>query len=205
MEIYCVDIGSELCNSFAWAKSKSVHGKTLEGLKDQIKIDLAENKQIALGFECPLYFDLKINSGDVTKCRERDDRDRASTVGAGAQVSVTGFVQITWLFRQLALEVESKPKCGLLTDWAALSADDQRIFIWEANISNRLKPTYKDYANRHIEDCLVGLELFEKALIKKELKINRDLEYISLIGSILLRTGWTDELSYLHEPCLVIK
>ena len=205
MEIYCVDIGSELGDNFAWAKGELVNGKTLEGLKDQIKSDLLENKQIALGFECPLYFDIKISPRDVTKCRERDDRDRASTVGAGAQVSVTGFVQITWLFKQLEKELEAKPKCSLLTDWVVMSESDKGIFIWEANISHRLKPTYKDYANRHIEDCLVGLDLFKEAFIKKELKINRELEYISLIGSILLRTGWTDDLSYLQEPCLVIK
>lgn len=115
MKAYCVDIGSEKRENFAWATSHENNGTHLKELLENLILDVGRNEVISIGFECPLYFEIQKEPGEVTKSREFDG-NRSWSAGAGAQATITGMAQITWLFKELK-EVSPRTECKLLNDW----------------------------------------------------------------------------------------
>lgn len=211
---YCVDIGSEKNKNFAWVRRKTgidFPGKTLNGLLKDLWESLQSDSIVTIGFECPLFFYMNSDSDNVTSQRPGEG-NRPWSAGAGAQVTVTGVAQITWLFSQLRQKIDRGsstdfPSFHLLNDWDKLKNATSGLFIWEAFISGKDKPLEKNkevIKNDHIEDCKIALDKFEEKLNSPIELRYADKEVFSIIGAVLLRTGWTADVNVLNQACFVV-
>ena len=59
LAVYCADVGSIRAGNFGWAVvngSQRRHGKDIDGLVDDVVVNLSAGTKAALGFECPRGF-----------------------------------------------------------------------------------------------------------------------------------------------------
>ncbi len=213
MIIYCVDIGSEKKKRFAWlsedtSTGSKKKGETLLSLEKNLLSDIAKKRNVCIGFDLPMYFEIQKNSSDVTNKRSFEGAHPWSG-GAGPYTLTTGLAQVTWLFQQLSVK-SSEAEVHLLKDISTInklkkSNNKSQIIIWEAFLSGKNKKPAK--GSQHINDCKTGIQLFKKANKYNSLKVEEmdgDPKVYSFIGSILLRTGWTKDIDILKQPCIVI-
>ena len=228
--VYCADIGSELKESdshFAWVnKSKKNDefknkGKTLISLAEDIFDNIEANPliKIAIGFECPLYFDMhpddstKVTQGrkfGISKGEEIGEGDRPWSGGPGANVLVTGLAQTTWLFYDLFEKLKGKvinpPEIFIMDSWEVFNIEESGIFIWEAFISKDDHSNNEDKKERHFGDAKKGLNAFfdEYDKHKDDKNESNEQEYFSIIGSVLKSIGWAIKKEHLKRKCIVI-
>ena len=206
--VYCVDVGSEKHRDshLGWVNNCGDKNTTMQSLFDDIKnrIEKKINK-IAIGFECPLFYELQGNSKEVTNARYGIDGNRAMTASPGACSHVTGATQILWLFNKLKEYIKNY-KITSLNDWDQLTDNEKGIYVWEAFISNKKKTV--DKKKRHdIEDAQKGLEKFLKELSNPTTTptlLTEKPQYFSVIESIILSIDdrFKEQLS---TKCFVIK
>lgn len=201
--VYCIDIGSERKKNdshFAWVNSEQKEGKQLQSLATDIIINYKMEKKIAIGFECPLYFELHSKPEEVTKARVVDN-NRSWSAGAGAQVLVTGLAQTIWLFNELKKHIE--PEVYIMDSWKEFNNKNSGIFIWEAFISNKTNNPMND--NPHLADAQKGLDAFLQCDKNDLVEYDFKKKYFSIIGSVLLRADLAKNDSILCKKCIVIK
>ena len=194
--VYCADIGSIKHNNFGWAREKE--GDTdISHLVTSVATDLNERKKVALGFECPLYVPISADPNHLTSQRAVE-KGRPWSAGAGAAVLATGLTETVWILLELRKRIES-PLPAFLT-WQDFSNAEQGLFLWEAMVTGQAKGT------SHRQDATIAVRAF-RAQISQAAAENRDKggSVHSLIGAALLRTGWSEDLSLLGKPCLVIR
>lgn len=194
--VYCADIGSVKAGSFGWASNGDGEGCDIADLVSGVASDLRAGAKVALGFECPLYVPLRTDAQDLTKARPGENGHPWSA-GAGIGSLGVGLVEIPWILRQIEVELGSRPSFHL--DWEAFAEDKEGVFFWEAFIAGKQKGA------DHLEDANIAVEAFLKALPNPRSALTAEPEVHSLIGAVLLRAGWTQDLSVLSEPCLVVR
>lgn len=213
--VYCSDIGSIGEGNFAWVRAKcdwrgghfaydqepTREGKhsDIDALADWVRRDLSEDHPVALGFECPLFFPVRKNAEDLTKCRAFEG-DRPWSEGkwswsaaAGAQALVTGLPQVLYLLRVIRRSVPAHSRLDAHLSWNSFKAAGRGLLIWEAFVPGKLK---------HLAAAKRGIRYFVGGL-------TRDPEYHgkpvqSLVGGALLSTRWRRDLGVLGEPCIVV-
>ena len=199
--IFCADIGSVKKDNFGWAgiilsePDCTLSGERMEDLAEEVSKALKEKRRVALGFECPLF--VPLDSEPLKLTRKRKGEARPWSAGAGVAVLGTGLVQTTWLLNRIREGIQEQPPAFL--DWPSFAESKNGLFLWEAFVTGSAK------GETHVDDALVAVTAFKKALPDPcSVNIISEQAPLSLMGTVLLRTGWSNELSILSESCLVI-
>lgn len=204
--IFCADIGSLLQGNFGWAKGESgkivARGSEITDLTDQVAGDLQKGRAVTLGFECPLYLPLRSDVEKIRKARDGEG-DRPWSAGAGRGVLIPGLYQSVWLLQAIQKKLDGQGR-GFV-DWERFQQEGAGLFLWEAFVSGDAKAP-DDVLSTHAEDAAIAVRSFMDALPDPwSANAVREEEPYSLIGATLLRTGWSEDLGLLSQPCLVIR
>ncbi len=109
----------------------------------------------------------------------------------------TGLTEVTWILRAIRASAESVE--GFL-DWPEFALRGRGVFLWEAFITGGAKGA------DHRADARIAVELFALRLQAGSLQSDVNCESPhSLIGAALLATRWSENISLLHKPCLVLR
>lgn len=204
--IYCADIGSIIRNNFGWAGllqpgSTIIVSSDINELVECVASDLNNRLPVALGFECPLFVPFGRAPEDLLRNRS-GERDRSWSASAGAQVLTIGIAQINYTLSKVQSRLAGK--CPVFLDWAQFSKAGQGLFVWEAFVSGNGK--HGQTQSPHTFDARTAVNAFDAQLSNSTLQnAIRESTVHSLIGAALLRTGWTEDVSLLSQPCVVIK
>ena len=102
--VWAADIGSVAQNNFGWCRAdsqlKQTSGSNIADAVAGIAQDLSDGKQVALGFECPLFVPITTNPQDLTKSRQGEG-SRPWSAGAGSGALATGLTECVWMFEQI--------------------------------------------------------------------------------------------------------
>ena len=160
--------------------------------------DASNGHSIALGFEAPMFIPVPDDPMMLTSARQGEG-NRPFSAGAGPTVLLMGMQQATWILRELNRKVTDMLR--FTTDWRLwLKAEEPLLLCWEAFVSG---PAHSD---SHERDAATAVMAFRDA--------ENDLESanavttespFSLIGAAAIWAGWTDDLTVLEMPCLVLK
>jgi hypothetical protein len=202
--VYCADIGSVPRGRFGWARSehrKDIEerpsgGTNISDLAGSVTADLAADRPVALGFECPLFVPVP-EPPNRLGAQRAGEGNRTWSASAGAGAMATGIVEVAWLLRELRGRVLST---SAYLDWAEFTAAGHGLFLWEAFVSNRAKEA------THVQDATDAVDAFQKALpdVMGANAVTADAP-LSLLGAAMLWSGWGENIDLLHKPCLVIK
>jgi hypothetical protein len=202
--IYCADIGSVPNGRFGWARVGPEEAELeahrgsaqITELVDAITDDIDAGRPIALGFECPLFVPVPKEPLRLGTARPGEG-NRSWSAGAGSGALATGIVEVAWLLSELRRRwLDARA----FLDWADFAAAGNGLFLWEAFVTDRAKAT------THVDDAAVAVAAFRDALPDPRIANAVDAERpLSLLGSALVWSGWSDDLKLLRTPCLVIK
>ena len=88
--------------------------------------------------------------------------------------------------------------------WHQTPEDGPGLFLWEAFVSGGAKTAGGE--NLHASDAELAVDAFLRALPDVDhTNAIRETAVHSLVGPALLRSGWTNDVKLLAEPCLVIR
>jgi hypothetical protein len=208
--VACLDVGSVKRNAVGWAVlgSKRIHGNDLPELIDAMCGELAINRRLALGFECPLYVPRRREP--INQTSKRIGEIGVNWCGGpGGAVLATGLVQVRWVLDRLA------EKCRDLrgtTRWVEFSGGKARLLIWEAFVTSKAGPRIslaKFVTSRrrpHERDALVAALACESQLSSGGLTESAlgDEESSSLIGHHLIASGLASDPALLDGQCVVV-
>ena len=204
MHAAVIDIGSPKKKNLGWAISGPTRcqGTDLDQCVGVLASAL-DAGPLALGFEAPMFVPCHQSPSDLTKARQGEcvgGINRAFSAGAGSAVLVTGLVVVPYLLTKLRARV---PGATATLDWRAPPTERKHLLLFEAFVTNQKKTG----DSRHVEDARRAVEAFQDGMrdpaqLKSAVVVD---SCFSLIGAMLLRTGWTHDLAILHEPCLVVR
>jgi hypothetical protein len=150
---------------------------------------------LALGFEAPMFVPYGRERCDLDKARNGEG-DRAFSAGAGAAVLTKALVIVPYILGEVRRRVrDARPKFNWHT---RLSPQDLLLFeAFVTHVSER----------SHVECARLALEKFPRNLNDRASLESavREPFTLNLLGAILLRMGWIDDLAVLAEPCLVVR
>ncbi len=198
-----IDIGSP--SNLGWAmvseknRLKTIKCNNLDMAIETI-VERLPGEAIALGFECPLFVPVRENWRDLTKARKGECSfgiNRPWSAGAGATSLAIGLPIVTYTLRKIR---EGFPRGRVFVDWKRFVQAPGNLLLFEAFVSGRSK------GKTHMHDAILAARKMSRFLAsgKFESAIHED-KIISLLGSALLRTGWTQDLEVLNQPCLVVR
>jgi hypothetical protein len=203
IKVYCADVGSVKAGKFAWG-SAQLNGKPsnvstssdIRALVDSICDDVRSGNKVALGFECPLYVPLSACPEELTK-RRSFEGNRPWSAGAGPGSLVTGLVEMTWIFIQLAGKLVPAPSVFL--DWKLFKESPSGILLWEAFVSG------KQHQSTHKADASLAVRSFIRDVGSQLISVVKSNgQALSLVGCALLRSGLVHDSQVLSRPCPVI-
>jgi hypothetical protein len=155
-----------------------------------------KNGPLALGFEGPMFVPYGRKRCDLDKCR-KGEGDRAFSAAAGACVLAKGLVIVPYILEGLRCRVKAaRPTFN----WHSQLLK-QNLLLFEAFVTNMGKSvSHEGCAQLAINQFLKGWKnraSFESS-VEERCTMN-------LLGALLLRIGWTDDLTMLSAPCLVVR
>lgn len=215
LAVYCADVGSlkELDGRFGWARVEAVDGprarprtgKQIYELADALEDDLRSHTKVALGFECPLFYPVPLDTARFYSSRAGEG-NRPWSVAAGLWALRAGLVQVPWLLAELR---HRRPKDRVYLDWEEFDGDQRGLFLWEAFVSRDAKlAKMAKGQSAHERDALSGALAFTDALQNDDLAaFPRGVEgrTLSLVGAAALWSGWTSDPSVLGSGCLIVQ
>src|SRR5215218_1010569 len=182
LAIYCADIGSMPNHRFGWACTDAAGDRVerhrgsaeIGDLVEIVAADIADGRAVALGLECPLYVPVPQQPLRLGTARIGEG-NRSWSAGAGAGARATA----------------AQP----FLDWETFTRAGHGLFLWEAFVTDRAK------AATHIDDATVAVTAFRDALpdVTAANAVTADRP-LSLLGTALLWSGWSDDLALLHAP-----
>ncbi len=95
------------------------------------------------------------------------------------------------------------PEATATLDWRSPPLGRGSLLLFEAFVTNQKKKA----GTGHIEDACRAVEAFERGMQNPTTFRSSVVESscLSLLGAMLLRTGWRRDLEILSQPCLVVK
>lgn len=203
--VWAADIGSIGRNRFGWCRADQNHqtsvitgeNRDVYAFVSGIAADISAGYSVALGFECPLFVPVASEPNQLNNGR-KGEGNRPWSAGGGSGALATGLPICVWVFEQIQKSVSTAIKPTF--DWDELLAGRANLFIWEAFVTATAKtPT-------HHGDAEAATRSFWRAypLISQANSVVADNPY-SLVGAALLRAGLTTDLSFLSQPCVVIR
>ena len=161
---------------------------------------------LALGFEAPMFVPVCNKPICLTSARSGETGQGVSrpfSARAGASVLVTATVVVPYVLRGLRKAV---PDATATLDWEGWLRDStkpRQMFLFKAFVTNQNKKT----DSQHFEDAkLAAKELYKMIESREEIKSSVTVhECFSILGAMMLRTGWSEDISVLSRPCLVVR
>jgi len=204
LALYCADIGSVKSNRFGWygvtPTAEGAGGNDIHQLVSAVAERLKDSQPVALGFECPLFVPISVDANGLTSARFGEG-NRAWCAGAGSGSLATGLVEVVWILREIRKKMGRNRRAFL--DWEEFRKHRRGLFLWEAFVSGKGK------SSTDMGDAELAVRSFCKALPKPQnvsaVKCAEGIETYSLIGAALLRSGWSNDVRLLSQPCLVMK
>jgi hypothetical protein len=204
--VYCADIGSVKAGRFGWARGRPgsvefLRSDSIRELVQAVAADLSNGEIVALGFEAPLFVPLPEDPVELTRAR-RGEGHRPWSAGAGCGALAVGTTEVPWILREVRTSLGHSPPC--LLRWDGVPDAGPALFLWEAFVSAGAKAPRDRHG--HTGDAEVAVRAFLGAL--PDLNAANaivECEVHSLIGAAILRSGWTDDLDLLAQPCVVIR
>lgn len=199
--VWTADIGSVRRNRFGWCRiaprEDAETGKNIDDFVKAIAKDLTYGQKVALGFECPLFVPVSNNPVHLTHARKGEGR-HAWCASAGSGSLATGLTICVWVFEQI--KHLAKTPVQPTFNWRAFTKGQSNLFIWEAFVSGTSK------TDSHHGDAEIAAHTFMSSYpqVSEANAISAENPY-SLVGAALLRSGLTTDLSFLFEPCIVVK
>ena len=205
LHVYCADIGSVEKGRFAWyggpVNGKKKSGVSMQSLSDEIGLRLRAHLPVALGIECPLFVLIPEDPILLTKARPGEG-NRAWSAGGGAGALATGLTETVWILRGIRRIINSNLKVFL--NWENFKKKANGLFLWEAFVSGKGKGgSHKGDAKKAVDKFIVNLPNIDKA--NAIVVNNLDLDIYSLVGAAIIRSGLSNNIDLLKEPCIVIK
>ncbi len=200
--IAAFDIGSPMTGGLAWAALENE--KT--GPNEQTGCDIQElvalvasalgTGPVALGFEAPLWVPMRSDPMTVTKARQGEG-SRPWSAAAGASVLATGLAVIPNILTAIR-RVAGHATVAL--DFHNPPDRPGALLFWEAFVSAR------DKGDSHEDDAVIAARAFQHACSNLSSTPNLTPEpCLNLLGAMLLRTGWSSNLSLLEAETLVVR
>ena len=157
---------------------------------------------LALGFEAPMFVPMRNKPVCLTSVR-CGEGNRAFSASIGATALVASTVVVPYVLRNLKQAVPDGTTTLNWHDWSRNLTEPRKMLLFEAFVTNQNKQTDA----RHIEDAqLAAKELYTKLQNKEEIESSVTVdECFSILGAMLLRTGWTTDASVLSQSCLVVR
>jgi hypothetical protein len=154
------------------------------------------HRPLALGFEAPMFVPYGRARGTLDKARVGDG-DRAFSASPGACVLTKGLVIVPYILERLRSRVSAaKP----IFNWRK-PLTGRSLLLFEAFV------THAGQSVSHRECAHLAIRQFPRGWRERSSFTSAVGEEgtLNLLGAILLRMGWTDDLSVLSEPCLVVR
>ena len=204
MNIAVVDIGKPGAN-FGWAMigDTAAEGNNIDFCVQSLAAAL-RNGPLALGFEAPMFVPIRTDPERLTAARNGEFGkglpSRPFSASAGATSLVTGLVVVSYILARLRLLV---PEATATLDWRLPPADPGRLMLFEAFVTDQRKTA----ATRHIEDAHLAIAAFQRGM-RDPANFQSSVEEpicLSLLGAMMLRTGWGTDPAILSRTCLVVR
>jgi hypothetical protein len=193
--IACADIGSVVNGNFGWADSEGSEGTKPSELAAKVASALADQRPVALGFECPLFVPLPDSELELGRSR-RGEGSRAWSAGAGCGALATGLVQVAWTLGEV--RQRCSPTVSAYLEWSSFEKAGGGLLVWEAFVSGAAK------GSGHVNDAALAVRAFAAKLPTPETDLHA-VNPMSLAGFALIRSGWSIGIEALRQPCLAIK
>ena len=161
--------------------------------------DMANKKSIALGFECPLFMPVPLSADDLSKGRQGEGA-RSMFAPVGMTVTTLGIHQAAWILRKIYQSGCSGYQFTTeFSKWPP-STNRQILLCWEAFVSNDA------HSEDHVRDATTAAMFFleNEELLERVNAVTTEFPF-SLIHAVALWTGWSTDMSGLHQTTLVLK
>lgn len=180
----------------------SVEGTDLDECVRSLASALNEGP-LALGFEAPMYVPVRSVPDDLTKARAGECRDgvnRPFSASAGSTVTVTAMVVVPYVLAGLRRLV---PTGEATLDWRRYLQEPDGLLLFEAFVTNQRKSA----DTRHVEDArLAASHLLQCASAGVAVtSAVHEPTCFSVLGAMMLRTGWSANPNVVGEECLVVR
>jgi hypothetical protein len=159
---------------------------------------------LPLGFEAPMFVPIRMDPKRLTAARKGDSGkglpSRPFSASAGATSLVTGLVVVSYILNTLRPLV---PEATATLDWRSPLVGSGRLLLFEAFVTDQRKTS----DSRHIEDAHLAIEAFQRGM-RDPASFQNSVEEpncLSLLGAMMLRTGWETDPAILSRPCLVVR
>jgi hypothetical protein len=170
----------------------------------QTLAEALRNGPLALGFEAPMFVPIRTDPKRLTAAREGDSGkgmpSRSFSASAGATELVTGLVVESYILATLRPLV---PEATATLDWRLPPVGPGWLLLFEAFVTDQRKTS----DTRHIEDAHLAIAAFQRGMCDPA-SFHSSVEEpncLSLLGAIMLRTGWDTDPAILSRPCLVVR
>lgn len=203
--IYVADAGSVSKGNFHWVSSRNVEESASDPreLAKAVAKDLNSGKNVALGYESPLFVPADpdpqlLGCARDGECQEATG-NRPFTAGAGAAVLATGIQSLSWVLREIK---SLAPNSTASTRWGDFRGGSCQLFVWEAFVSG----SEKAYPASHSGDAALAIAAFRQVSSSEENPTCiRCSKAFSLVGSAVVWSGLSADLTLLAEPCVVLR
>jgi hypothetical protein len=195
-----IDIGSPKAGNLGWACAAMgggvETGTDLDSIITWVAAELSVGS-VALGFEAPMFIPLRDAPNKLTAARVGEG-SKAWSAAAGCGALATGLAITVYTLARLR---DAMPSASASLNWRAFEPAPGRLLLFEAFVSG------KDKSGSHVSDAAVALRYFASQTILGEIEsaLPDDGPVFSLLGAALLRAGWSEDLTLLSEPCLVVR
>ncbi len=204
MHVVVIDIGKPGKN-FGWSMAGPLasEGTDIDICIDALSVALNEGP-LALGFEAPMFVPMRQDPSQLLKARNGECGvgipSRPFSAQAGPMALVTGLVVVPYILAGLR---SAAPNAKATFDWRAPLVNSNQLLLFEAFVTNQKKTT----STRHVEDARLAVEAFRRGMTNPDTFTGSVIEpnCLSLLGAMMLRTGWASELAILSQPCLVVR
>ena len=203
--IYVADAGSVSRGNFHWVSSCNVEESSRDprGLAQAVAEDLKSGKNVALGYESPLFVPVEcepqsLGCARVGECQEATG-NRPFNAGAGAAVLATGIQSLCWVLREIK---SLAPNAIASTRWDDFVGGVCKLLVWEAFVSG----SEKAYPASHAGDAALAIAAFRQVRSSKENPTRICCgNAFSLVGSAVVWSGLSTDVTLLKEPCVVLR
>ena len=198
--VWAVDVGSVKRNRFGWcrkSRQRLESSHDIGALVSGVVADLEQGRQVALGFECPLFVPITQDPKELTGARVGEG-NRAWAAGAGCGALATGLTESVWVLEHI--QKATTKRIIPTVDWPRFRDGDANLFLWEAFVTGAAK------GETHMNDAEIAAEAFWRNLddIPGANAVTAEAPF-SLIGAALLRAGLTTDPGVLFKPCVVLR
>lgn len=198
MRVAVIDVGKPGRN-LGWAIDEpDEQGTDLDACIETLIVSL-DKGPVALGFEAPQFVPIRHDPLALLAGR-KGDFGRPFSAAAGATVLVTSLVIVPYVLGRLR---KGLPHASASFVWRHPLTKPGQLLLFEAFVTDQRKNT----PTCHIEDARLAIADFRRGIVSPETfegSVTSD-ECMNLLGTALLRTGWSSDVALLSSPCLVIR